>query len=468
MSAADRGSNNVKAGLFVVLSLLGMFAVVLFLSDSVASFLRSEREYVARFDLVGGVKNLQSGGDVRLGGVAVGNVTTVRLVPIDRVSAAILSGRNPDTVPPAAGAPAAADDEALPTFAVEVTFTLDDRYTLHGDAVLAISSPLVGSDVWVDITSLGGTKDVLAAGEPLLIRSGAGLVGQLLGPDAGVAIDGILADVRQITQTINGIGDDGAPAEFELATALAAVQDTLVSGRDAADNVREITRSIREEDLPAWRPRIASILERVDTATERGGQAVTEARDLVARLEGAVERNEGRIDGIMTDAAAIASDVRSTTVPELNARLADAGPMFESARRSLDGAAEIMDGARGDVTATLVNVRLASQQAGLLVEELRRSPWKALYRPKAAEFENELLYETARGLALAADRLESATERANRLIERAGPTLEADPELLARIRESLDGPLGAYAEAQQRLLEVLVVRTETESGGRER
>jgi len=41
MSGADRGPNNVKAGLFVVLSLIGMFAVILFLSDSVEKFLRS-------------------------------------------------------------------------------------------------------------------------------------------------------------------------------------------------------------------------------------------------------------------------------------------------------------------------------------------------------------------------------------------------------------------------------------------
>ena len=65
------------------------------------------------------------------------------------------------------------------------------------------------------------------------------------------------------------------------------------------------------------------------------------------------------------NAEAISDDARRVTLPEVNARLADAGPMFDSARRTLDGAAEIMDSARGDVTETLVNIRLASQQAGL-------------------------------------------------------------------------------------------------------
>ena len=51
MSAGDRGSNNVKAGLFVVLSLLGMLAVVLFLSDSVEGFLRTERTYTVQFEI---------------------------------------------------------------------------------------------------------------------------------------------------------------------------------------------------------------------------------------------------------------------------------------------------------------------------------------------------------------------------------------------------------------------------------
>lgn len=461
MSAGDRGSNNVKAGLFVVLSLLGMFAVVLFLSDSVAGMLRSERTYTVRFDLQGGVKNLQPGGDVRLGGVTVGDVKSVQLVPVDASAGAELLGGDPARVQEG---DEALDGVPLPPFAVEVRFTLDDAYTLHRDAVLSISSPLVGSDVWVDITSLGGLKPVLVAGDPLLIRSGSGLVGQLLGPDGGATIDDILADVRQMTRTINGDGD-GINGEFDLGTALAAVQAAVQSGQAAAADIQLITREVREQDLPAWRPRIASILEQIDGAAARGGEAITEARELVTRLDGALSRNEAAFATVMDDAAAIMGDIREQTLPEFNRRLADAGPLVESARRTLDGAAAIMDAAEGDVTATLTNIRLASQQAGLLVEELRRSPWKALYRPQPAEFENQLLYESARGLALAADRLESATERANQLIERAGPVLESDPELLARLRESLGGPLDAYAEAQQRLLEVLVVQTETDAGG---
>jgi len=322
----------------------------------------------------------------------------------------------------------------------------------------------VGSDVWVDITSLGGLDPVLVAGDPLLIRSGAGLVGQLLGPDAGATIDDILAGVRQMTRTINGDGE-GPGAEFDLGTALAAIQSTVQSGQAAAADIQLMTREVRESDLPAWRPRIASILEQVDGAAERGGDAITEVRELVSRLDAAVARNEENLEAIVADAAAITGDVRERTLPAFTERLTDAGPLLDSARRTLDGAARIMDAAQGDVTATLSNIRLASQQAGLLVEELRRSPWKALYRPQPAEFENQLLYESARGLALAADRLESATERANQLVERAGPVLEADPELLARLRESLGEPLDAYAEAQQRLLEVLVAQSETETGG---
>ncbi|MHC4808965.1 MAG: MlaD family protein [Planctomycetota bacterium] len=452
MTAADRGANNVKAGLFVVLSLVGMFLVVVFLSDSVKSMLRSQRSYTVFFDIEGGVKNLQPGGDVRLGGVAVGSVETVRLVQISPADAARLAGRsgNGDLKPVA------------PAYAVEVGFSLDERYVLHRDALLSISAPLVGSEVWIDVTSLGGLEPILTEETPLLVRTGSGLVGQLLGPDAGRTIEDILADVREMTMTINGRGD--AAAGFRLDEALAGVTRIIDDGQDAAASVRAMVAEVRTEHLPQWTPRIESILDRVDRAALRGEEAVGEVRELVARVDGAVERNESRVDGILADAEAIAESMRTTTLPELDARLAEAGPVLQSTGRSLDAAERMLSAAEADVLVTMSNIRLASQQASLLVEELRRSPWKALYRPQPGELENELLYETARGLALAADRLESATARATRLMDEAGPVLAEDPELLERIRATLGEPLRTYEQAQQRLLEVLVQRTRTADG----
>jgi hypothetical protein len=451
MTAAERGANNVKAGLFVVLSLVGMFLVVVFLSDSVKSLLRSQRSYTVLFDIEGGVKNLQPGGDVRLGGVTVGNVEAVRLVQISPADAARLAGRtgNGDLKPVA------------PAYAVEVAFSLDERYVLHRDALLSISAPLVGSEVWIDVTSLGGLEPILTEDSPLLVRTGAGIVGQLLGPDAGRTIEDILADVREMTLTINGRGDAEG---FRLGEALDGVKRMIDEGQLAAASVREIAAEVRTEHLPQWTPRIDSILDRVDRAAIRGEEAVGEVRELVARVDGAVERNESRIDAILADAEAIAESMRTTTLPELDARLAEAGPVLQSTGRSLDAAERMLAAAEADMLVTMANIRLASQQASLLVEELRRSPWKALYRPQPGELDNELLYETARGLALAADRLESATARATRLMDEAGPVLQEDPELLGRIRAALGEPLRAYEEAQQRLLEVLVTRTRSADG----
>ena len=451
MTVAERGANNVKAGLFVVLSLVGMFLVVVFLSDSVKSLLRSQRSYTVLFDIEGGVKNLQPGGDVRLGGVTVGTVQTVSLVPIAPADAARLTGRTGNGgLKPVA-----------PTYAVEVGFSLDERYVLHRDALLSISAPLVGSEVWIDVTSLGGLEPTLTPETPLLARTGAGLVGQLRGPDAGRTIEDILADVREMTMTINGRGNAEG---FRLDQALAGVKRIIDDGQIAAESVRTMAAEVRTEHLPQWTPRIESILDRVDRAANRGEEAVGEVRELVARVDGAVERNESRIDAILADAEAIAESMRTTTLPELDARLAEAGPVLQSTGRSLDAAERMLAAAEADVLVTMSNIRLASQQASLLVEELRRSPWKALYRPQPGELDNELLYETARGLALAADRLEAATSQATRLMDEAGPVLQEDPELLGRIRATLGEPLRAYEEAQQRLLEVLVTRTQTADG----
>ena len=113
-----------------------------------------------------------------------------------------------------------------------------------------------------------------------------------------------------------------------------------------------------------------------------------------------------------------------------------------------------------DISESLGNASLASQQLKLAMIEIRRSPWKILYKPTDNELEHELLYEATRSFAVAAADMKAASISVNRILERHGDEVAQDRELYERITRALLDPLERYEKAQQLLFDVLVMETD--------
>jgi len=92
-------SNSVKAGVYVVLMLLGGIAMAITVGGGLDR-LKSRTEYNVRFTIEGGAKGIKPGSSVLLGGLDVGKVTAVRYLWADdaadmKVPAAILVTDSP-------------------------------------------------------------------------------------------------------------------------------------------------------------------------------------------------------------------------------------------------------------------------------------------------------------------------------------------------------------------------------------
>src|SRR6187549_2435196 len=127
-SLSERQRNNVKAGVFVSIALLLGIAVVMVLTDAIEQWRRQTRRYTVIFDVASGVPNLKRGSDVRVGGLRMGEVSAIepRLAP---------------------------DTRTLKEIAVR--FNLDNKAQLFRDAQIFVSAPLIGSEGWLDIPSVG-------------------------------------------------------------------------------------------------------------------------------------------------------------------------------------------------------------------------------------------------------------------------------------------------------------------------
>jgi ABC-type transporter Mla subunit MlaD len=419
-SPAERHRNNVRAGIFVSLAVILTLAVVVILSGAWQSLARSTRPHTVRYSVESGVRNLKPGAQVRVGGLVMGHVTEVR----------------PHFV------------AGEPFTEIHVNFELSRNVELFADAMILVEAPILGSDAWLDIPSVGTVGAGAPSGGVHDGADSAGLLTTLLGPANAAAAGGAI-------QGASTFGDYLADLPQEI--------DPIIDDvKTIAGDVRAISSEVRAEHWPEWAGAIdrvaawaAKFTEDVDAALAEGRGLLEDGRDILAENRGAVHSALGNVDAASADIRAIAERVRAETVDKVHALLDTGQTALDSATAAIETMRADYETWSVDLGETLGNASLASQQLKLATIEVRRSPWKILYRPAEKELEHELLYDAARSFALAAADLRAASESVSRIVEEHPGALDADPSLRDRVRRNLEDPLEKYEVAQQRLLDVL-------------
>ena len=125
--------NNIRAGAFTVTSLAVGFAILITLNSSAMSYLfGSFNTYTLVFSLEDGVEGLSPGAEVRVGGIPSGQVKTIRIAGLDTSDTA----------------------NAFPH--IEVDIEIDRRINLWSNAVAIRTPPVLGTNAWINISTVGG------------------------------------------------------------------------------------------------------------------------------------------------------------------------------------------------------------------------------------------------------------------------------------------------------------------------
>ncbi len=220
-SPHERSRNNVRAGLFVTVTLALALGVILVIGE-VWTWFEPTKPYTVTFEVSGGVKNLKPGAEVRVGGVALGKVVAVT----------------------------PRFDVEQPLEKIDVDFRLNRQVTLYQDAKILASSALLGADAWLDITSVGTPEKGTPADGRLEGMSGAGMLSTLLGPDNQTKTDQILDDLKAITarvneQTIDKVEELIGTATQVMQEALAIIENIGLDLDRWAPDVREALADAR-------------------------------------------------------------------------------------------------------------------------------------------------------------------------------------------------------------------------------
>jgi hypothetical protein len=445
----------VRVGVFVTIALILAIGVIIALTDITGFLVGDFKTYAVRFDVSSGVSNIQEGAEVRVGGLPMGSVVSVEPeVDADRF-ATILIG-----------------------------IELDARLTLYDDAEFILSTALLGAEAWLDCPSVGHPN---ADGSNALMEDGIvnatpapGMLTALMGPDGAKRTEVIMAEIQHAVEVLNEHG--------MLATVMggrnveetdALVQDVLqaassfrnTSERFEADSgvildnvklasgdARDVVALVKNEQWPSWSESISGIFEWADSATADIDATMEEGRLMFADTRSLINDNRATIDGMVADAGELMAYANS----DLKERVAG---LLDRGDEGLENAVAVLQRAKTDYEAwstdldeTLGNASLMSQQLKLATIEIRRSPWKLLYKPTDQELAHEHLYEATRSFAVAAADMKAASLSVDRILQRYGTELAADQELFDRITGLLVEPLDRYETAQERLFDVLVTQ----------
>lgn len=448
MSTRAPARNNVLAGLFLVISLLLAVLIAFQLADAGRWFERLDR-YVVWFEVGEGASGLKPGSVVHLGGQQMGRVLSIE--------------------PSFAEGPAGT---AVPN-GIDVEIGLHRagtrRVALFEDAKVYLEEALLGTMSSLNIASVGGAGE----GEGALGAGGGGGAGAmaaatLLDPAGNNRLKGSVAPAL-----LSQLGLDGATVRSIAHNADAS----FARARQVVDNVAEVTEKIKPEVEPTLeRVReavdhfnnlatrvdtesvdiIAGVRTFVDNAQPVPGQATAALdtwREAGASVSEVVEENRPVIRDIAEQARQVVERFRTETLDEFTALAQRGGTAADDVGRAGRDLSAFIGVVQPDLRRTSANLRLASDQAVLIVDEVKAAPWRLLLKPGDKRLGEELVYNAARTYARAVSDLRAASETLDQSLERSlADPRQMRPEELAAMHAQLDRAFAVYREAERELL----------------
>jgi ABC-type transporter Mla subunit MlaD len=381
----DHDRNAFKAGLFIVVSLVLIIGVIVAIKG-VGRIIEPQQVRTATFTLADDISGLRLGDDVRVGGLKVGAVRSLAIEP-------------------------PADENAQPH--IFVTYHIPRRIVLRQGARVGVQSTITGtSSLNFDAQ---GTGPALADNAPLPGKPSGYTTLMNTASELGPQIKQLVADVRTVTlpkvnTAVDHAGGLASDARAKFPTIVARYEEVMVKIRD-----------LLGDTTPDIRGTLANLNKTTGTLKDKLPPAMDKADTLLAKLNTTIDNTQGTLKDLVTtleNAKAITGTLRSVVVQN-RSRLDD---MVRSAKSASD------------------NLKFAT-------EEIRRSPWRLLYKPRPNEMANLNLFDATRAFASGAGDLSDASAA----LRDALKDPHADPQRVQKLIDQLDQSFSKFQQVEQTL-----------------
>ena len=383
-----RERNELKAGLFIIITFILAVGVVVWIRGGGVG---PTQVRTISFKLTDDVGGLRVGDDVRLGGFKVGIVRAISTRGLGGPDARLL-----------------------------VTITLPAEYVLHPNAVVGVQTGLTGA------TNL----NIENAGSGAPLQDNEPIPGK---PDPKTAL---FASLESITPQLQN-------AVTQINTR------TLPKVNQAIDSTNTLIQHANQKVDP--------IVERYDKVADRATSAIGQVNGLLDATKPDIQgtlKNLNAASGTVKDKLPGIIDQVSTVIAKVDSSLTRAQGALEDIQKTAANAKDLsttlrqiivdnrskFDGMIGSIKTTSDNLKVASI-------EIRRSPWRLLYKPSPGESANLNLYDSAREFADGAGSLSDAASALRDMLRDP----QADRGQIQRLVNELDASFNRFHQVENKL-----------------
>ncbi len=378
--------NALRAGLFIVVSTV-LIVVVIVSVKGAGRFTEGRDTRIVSFKLSDDLGGLRVGDDVRVGGWKVGSVTSIE--------AAGLDGAEPR---------------------LNVTFTLPSRFKLKENARVGIQTTLTGATA-LNIDSLGAGKEYAEA-DPIPGRPDpkSALFASL--GEAGPDVSATLKDVRLAAADIRG---------QTIPKANAALDSFKGTGDSATALVADVKGQIPPivEKYNGVTDKTGAMMQSI---TDMIGPSTTDWKGLMANLNQASGSINQKLPAMLDKLDATLASAQ-TALEDVKAAVANTKDLTESLKTVIGRNESKLEGMILSLKTTGDNLQAASA-------EIRRSPWRLLYKPAPNEVANLNVYDSARQFAEGANDLNDAATALRDALKTGGASEKELQSMLERLEKS--------------------------------
>ncbi len=380
--------NAFKAGLFMVASVLLILAVIISIRG-VDQLLDRKRDLVVMFELADDIGGLGIGDEVRIGGYQVGTVKQIDLV------------------------------DAKPQPRLSVRVSIPAKYDIRRDALIRIQSTVTGVSM-LNFHTLGTTEPL---GDDEVLEGRAGTLTELTAAlsEASPRIKPIMENLEKASGSIAQAAGDGSQLLIEARKQIDPEAEATI-GHAARGMMAEI-RDVIGDSKGDLRQTAANVAATTGDLKEKLPQMLEHVDQMVVRAGGMVE-----------SAATAMTDVQQTVA---------------SARDLSAGARDMVLGNRSKIEGMIDSLKKTGDNLKFASAEIRRSPWRLLYKPGKGEMGNLNLFDSARAFAEGAGELADATEA----LRDAVKTKQVDEARLKELLGEVEGSFKKFNTVEEKLWE---------------
>jgi uncharacterized protein YjbJ (UPF0337 family) len=390
MATATKERNALKAGLFIVITIVLIVAIVVSIKGGVR-FTEPRQTRTAAFRLSDDIGGLRVGDEVRVGGHKVGAIRDITPVGLD-----------------------------TPDPRLMVTFTLPARYPLRADARVGVQTTLTGTSV-LNVESLG-TGPMLADGQVMAGR-----------PDPKTAIFAGLGEVG---------GDVSAIVKDVRANTLPRVHATVDTYKKTGEEATALIKHVDSKIDPAF-DKYHVVGDKaggmMDTVRDMIGPTTKDFHGTMADLKQITGQIKEKLPGMLTKV--------ETSLEGAQKALQDVQQTVANTKDISADVRQVVGGNRGKLEGMVSSLKTTGDNLKAASSEIRRSPWRLLYQPKQDELGNLNLYDSARQFAEGANDLNDAAQALRDAIN----TGQKDPQELQKLVNRLEKSFTQFRDVEDKL-----------------